>query len=122
MVTILTGLISTASGVSLMVDRMIAVTLVSEIAFALYSLLTIAQRACERRSRRHWRYANWYASAARGCRKQAEWSASRAERATGPRTRAFYRMASQSLPRDAVGHDNESKRQSRRARFWDFMA
>lgn len=105
-----------------MVDRIAAVTSVFVVALFLYDLLTIAQRACLRRSRRDRRYAMWYASAASGCRRQAEWSASRAERATGDRTWAFYRMASQSLPRDAIRHDIKSRNLARRAHFWDFMA
>ena len=105
-----------------MVDRIIAVAIVFGVAVFLYDVLTIAQHACLRRSRWNWRYANWYAGAAKGCRRQVEWSALRAERATGLRTRAFYRMACQKLPREAARHDIESRKLSRRARFWDFMA
>lgn len=105
-----------------MIDRLVMVAVVFGVALVLYTRLTIAQRACLRRSQRHEWYADWYAGAARGCRRQAGLHASRAERAAGVRARAFYRMMSESLPRDAARHEIESRRHSLRARFWDFMA
>ena len=105
-----------------MIDRLVMVAVVFGVTLVLYARLTIAQRSCLRLSQRHRRYADWYAGAARGCRRQAGLSASRAERAAGVRVRAFYRMMSESLPRDAVRHETESRRHSLRARFWDFMA
>ena len=103
-------------------DRLVAVAIVFDVALVLYALLTIAQRACLRKSGRHRWYADWYAGAARGCRRQAGLYASRAGREAGVRARAFYRRASQTLPRDAARHEIESRRHSLRARFWDFMA
>jgi hypothetical protein len=105
-----------------MIDRLLMVAAVFGVALVLHARLTIAQRACLRRSQWHRRYADWYAGAARGCRRQAGLSASRAERAAGVRVRAFYRMMSESLPRDAARHEIESRKHSVRARFWDFMA
>ena len=105
-----------------MIDRLVMVAVVFGVALLFNARLTIAQRACLRRSQRHRRYADWYAGAARGCRAQAGSNALRAERATGVRARAFYRMMSESLPRDAARHEIESRRHSLRARFWDFMA
>jgi hypothetical protein len=111
-----------ASGVGVMGDRLVAVAIVFDVALVLYTLLTIAQRACLRRSRRHRRYADWYTGAARGCRRLVEWNAARAGLATGVRARAFYRRMSEQLPRDAARHEIASRRHSLRARFWDFMA
>jgi hypothetical protein len=103
-------------------DRIVAVAIVFDVALLLYSLLTIAQRACLRRSRRHRWYADWYAGAAGGCRRLAGPYAARAELAAGVRARAFYRRVSETLPRDAARHEIESRKHSLRARFWDFMA
>ena len=103
-------------------DRLIAVAIVFDVALVLYALLTIAQRACLRRSRRYRWYADWYAGAARGCRRLAGLNVSRAGLATGVRARAFYRRMSETLPRDAARHEIESRRHSLRAHFWDFMA
>jgi hypothetical protein len=104
------------------IDRLVMVAVVFGVAWELYARLTIAQRACLRRSQRHWRYADWYAGAARGCRRQAGLNTSRAERAAVVRARAFYRRMSESLPRDAARHEIDSRRHSLRAGFWDFMA
>jgi hypothetical protein len=103
-------------------DRLIAGTIDLDVALVLYALLTIAERACHRRSRRHRWYADWYAGAARGCRRQAGLCASRAGLEAGARARAFYRSESQTLPREAARHEIESRRHSLRARFWAFMA
>ena len=105
-----------------MIDRLVMMAVVFGFALVLYAQLTIAQRACLRRSQRHWWYADWYAGAARGCRQQAGLNASRAERAAGVRARAFYRTMSERLPRDAARHEIESRRHALRARFWEFMA
>ena len=102
-------------------DRLLAVALVFDVALVLYALLTIAQRACLRRSRRHRRYADWYAGAARRCRRQVGLNASRAERVAGYRARAFHRRRNEMLPRDAARLEIASRRHSRRARFWDFL-
>jgi hypothetical protein len=103
-------------------DGLVAVTIVFDVALVLYALLTIAQRACLRRSRRHRRYADWYAGAAGGCRRLAGLYASRAGLAAGVRARAFYRRMIETLPRDAARHEIESRRHSLRSRFWAFMA
>jgi hypothetical protein len=103
-------------------ERLVAVAILFNVAMVLYVLLTIAQRACLRRSRRYRWYADWYASAARGCRRQAGLYASRAGLESGVRTRAFYRRKSQTVPRDAARHEIESRRHSLRAHFWDFMS
>jgi hypothetical protein len=103
-------------------ERLVAVAIVFDVALVLYALLTIAQRACLRRSRRYRWYADWYAGAARVCRRQAGLYASRAGIEAGARARAFYRRKSQTLPRNAARHEIESRRHSLRAHFWDFMA
>ena len=105
-----------------MSDRLIAVLIVFDVALVLNALLTIAQRACLRELRRHQRYSDWYAGAAKGCRRLAEASAARASLAAGARARSFYRRRSKSLPRDAARHEIKSMRHSRRARFWDFLS
>jgi hypothetical protein len=111
-----------ASGVAVMVERLVAAVAVADVAWVLYALLTIAQRACLRGSCRHRRYAEWDAGAARGCRRLAGFNASRAEVAAGSRARALDRRRSEELPREATRHETESRRQLVRARFWDFMA
>ena len=98
-------------------DRLIAVAIVFDVALVLYALLTIAQRACHCRSRRHRWYANWYTGAARGCRRQAGLYASRAALEAGVRARAFYRRESQTLPRKAARHEIESRRHSLHAQL-----
>ena len=105
-----------------MVERFVAATTIFNVAMVLYALLTVAQRACLRRSGRHRWYADWHAGAARGCRRLAGVNASRAERAAGAGARAFYRRLSETLPREAVRHESVSRSHSLRARFWDFMA
>ena len=102
--------------------RLVAVAIVFDVALVLYALLAIAQRACLRRSRRHRRYADWYANAARRCRRQVELNASRAELAAGVRARAFHRRRSEMLPLDAARLEIVSRRHSIGARFWEFMA
>jgi hypothetical protein len=103
-------------------DRLIPTAIVVAVGAVLYALLSLAQRACLRRSRRHQWYADWYARAARSCSQMVAWHAARAERVTGPRTRAFYRMMTERLPKDAAEHEVTSKRHLLRAQFWDFMA
>ncbi len=105
-----------------MFDRLVAVVVIFGVALVLYIPLAIAQRTCIRRSRRHRRYADWYASAARRCRRVAGLNASRAELAAGVRARAFLRARCEMLPREAASLDIASRRHSIRARFWDFMA
>ena len=105
-----------------MIDRFVMVAVVFGVALELYARLTIAQRACLRRSQRHRRYTDWYAGAARGCRRQAGLDAERAERAAGVRARAFYRHLSESLPRVAARHEIKSRSHWLGARFWEFMA
>ena len=104
-----------------MMHRLVMVAVVFVCA-VLYALLTIAQRACLRRSRQHRRYADWYANAARRCRRQVELNASRAELAAGVRARAFHRRRSEMLPLDAARLEIVSRRHSIGARFWEFMA
>jgi hypothetical protein len=105
-----------------MIDRLVMVAVVFGVALVLYARITIAQRACLRRSRRHRRYADWYTNAARRCRRQVELNASRAELASGVRARAFHRRRSEMLPLDAARLEVVSSRHSMRARFWEFMA
>ncbi len=105
-----------------MFDRLVAVALIFGVALVLYTPLSIAQRACLRKSRRHRRYADWYAGAARRCRRVAGLNASRTELAAGVRARAFLRRRSEMLPREAASLEIASRRHSLRAHFWDFMA
>src|SRR4051794_284949 len=105
-----------------MIDRLVSVAVVFSVALVLYARLTIAQRACLRRSRQHRRYADWYANAARRCRRQVELNASRTELAAGVRARAIHRRRSEMLSLDAARFEIESRRLSIGARFWEFMA
>ena len=105
-----------------MSDRLMAVAIVVAVAVVMNALLTIAQRACLSRSRRHRRYADWYAGAARGSRRLAESYAARAGLVSGGRTQSFYRMMSGKLPREAARQENTSRGHSLRARFWEFLA
>jgi hypothetical protein len=105
-----------------MIDRLVMVAVVFGVARVLYARLTIAQRACLRRSRQHRRLADWYANAARRCRRQVQLNSSRAELASGVRARAFHRRRSEMLYLDAARLEIVSRRLSIGARFWEFMA
>jgi hypothetical protein len=91
-------------------------------AVVLYRGVGVVQRACLSRARRHRRYADWYAVAARGSRRLADDYARRAETSTSARTQAFYRIMSKKLTRDAARHEIESRRHGLRTRFWDLLA
>jgi hypothetical protein len=105
-----------------MLDRLMAVAVVFDVAVVLLACVAVVQRRCLRKLRDHRRSAEWYAGAASGCQRLAIVHASRARRARGERTRAFYRMRSQSLPREAARHLVVAKSSNRAARFWEFLS
>jgi hypothetical protein len=116
------GSISFEPGVAVMIERLIAVAVVFDVALVIYLAVTIAQRACLRRARRHQWRADRSANSARCCRRAATLTASYAELAASEPARAFLRRRSEQLPRDALRLESSARRNSLRAGFWDFLS